>query len=105
MGALAEGKLRSLTEAVAMIPDGAVVALGGNTFHRAPLAAVHELVRQGTGRLTLVKTAGAYDVDVLIGAGAVSELWAAYVGFETLGLAPQFRRTLESGQITLWEHT
>lgn len=102
---MAKAQVCTLAAAVAAIPDGACVALGGNTFHRAPLAAVHELIRQGRRRLTLVKTAGAYDVDVLVGAGAVDRLWTAYVGFETLGMAPQFRRALEAGRVKLWEHT
>jgi glutaconate CoA-transferase subunit A len=98
------GRVLSLTDAVARIPPGAVVALGGNTFHRAPAAAVHELIRQGT-RVDLVKSAGAYEVDVLVGAGLVDHIQAAYVGFETLGLAPRFRRAVESGQLHLTEHT
>lgn len=98
-------KLISLRDAVALIPDGASVALGGNTFHRAPGAAVHELLRQGKRDLTLVKTAGAYDVDVLIGAGAARAAVAAYVGFETLGMAPQFRSAVQEGRLQLTEHT
>jgi glutaconate CoA-transferase subunit A len=100
----ASTKLLSLADAVALIPAGARVALGGNTFHRAPLAAVHALVRQGRP-LDLVKTAGAYDVDVLVGAGLVARAQAAYVGFETLGLAPCFRHAVESGALALTEHT
>lgn len=94
-----------LAEAVARIEDGAVIALGGNTFHRAPGAALHELVRQGRRNLTLVKTAGAYDVDLLAGAGALAKAAVAYVGFETLGLAPRFRREVESGRLQVIEHT
>ena len=51
-------KLTTLQEAVALVADGATVALGGNTLHRAPIAAVHELVRQGKRGLNIVKTAG-----------------------------------------------
>lgn len=98
-------KQTTLAAAVARIPDGATVALGGNTFHRAPGAAVAELIRQGRRDLTLVKTAGAYDVDVLVGAGAAGRAWFAYVGFETLGMAPQFRRAVEQGALGVWEHT
>jgi glutaconate CoA-transferase, subunit A len=100
----AGGKVCSLAEAVARIPAGAVVALGGNTFHRAPAAAVHELIRQGR-RVDLVKSAGAYEVDVLVGAGLVDRVQAAYVGFETLGLAPRYRRAIEAGRLALTEHT
>lgn len=99
------GKLTSLREAVAAIGDRSVLALGGNTIHRAPCAAVHELIRQGKRGLTVVKTAGAYDVDVLCGAGCVDKVLAAYVGFENYGLAPRFRKSVEQGRSFLLEHT
>jgi glutaconate CoA-transferase subunit A len=98
-------KVMTLTGAVGLITDGATVAVGGNTFHRAPAAALHELVRQGRRDLTLVKTAGTYDVDLLAGAGCLRNALVAYVGFETLGLAPRFRKAVESGQTAAQEHT
>lgn len=97
-------KVLPLGDAVARIPAGARVALGGNTFHRVPAAAVHALARQGR-RLDLVKTAGAYECDLLAGLGLVGQAQAAYVGFETLGLAPRWRRAVESGALALTEHT
>ena len=100
------GALRGLSEAIGAIPDGSVIALGGNTVHRSPSAAVHEMVRQGKRDLTLVKTAGGYDVDVLVGAGCVARLIVAYVGFESLqGMAPQFRAAVEQGRVMLEEQT
>lgn len=98
-------KLMSLAGAIALIPDGASVAIGGNTFHRTPTAAVHELIRQRKRGLHLVKTAGSYDVDALVGAGCCDRATVAYVGFETLGLAPRFRAAVERGRLSLWEHT
>lgn len=98
-------KVMTLADAVAMIADGATLAVGGNTFHRAPGAALHELVRQGKRDLTLVKTAGSYDVDLLAGTGALNRAAMAYVGFETLGLAPRFRKAVEGGQVAVQEHT
>src|SRR3954462_10884009 len=85
-------KRRSLAEIVATIPDGSRLALGGNTLHRAPAAAVHELIRQRKRDLELVKTAAAYDVDLLCGLGCVSAVSAGFVGYETVfGLAPMYR--------------
>lgn len=98
-------KVASLTEVVALIPDGASIAIGGNTFHRAPGAMLHELVRQGKKRLTLIKTAGSYDVDLLVGAGALETAVVAYVGFETMGMAPRYRKAVEAGTLKLIEHT
>ncbi len=82
-------KLATLSEAMASVANGSVVALSGNTIHRAPCAAAHELIRQGKRGLELVKTAGAYDVDVLVGAGVADRVSAGFIGFENVfGLAP-----------------
>ena len=98
-------KRLSLHEVVASIPDGAVLALGGNTLHRAPCAVVHELVRQGKRDLTLVKTASSYDTDLLCGAGCVRRAELAFVGFENVfGLAPRYRQAIETGRVKLREH-
>jgi glutaconate CoA-transferase subunit A len=98
-------KLTTLTAAVAAIPDGARIGLGGNTLHRAPVAAVHEIVRQGKRGLEVVKTAGAYDIDLLCAAGCVAVVSAGYVGYETpFGLARAYRRGVESGVVEVREH-
>src|SRR6187402_1485451 len=93
-----QSKLTTLSAAVAAIPDGAVIALGGNTIHRGPGAAVHEIVRQRKSGLNVVKTAGAYDIDLLCAMGCASVVSAGYVGYESVfGLAPSYRRAVESG--------
>ena len=98
-------KRRSLAEVVATIPDGSCLALGGNTLHRAPAAAVHELIRQRKRGLHLVKTAGAYDVDLLCGVGSATVVSAGFVGYETVfGLAPMYRRAVEDGAVEAREH-
>jgi glutaconate CoA-transferase, subunit A len=98
-------KRTTLTEAIADIPDGARLALGGNTLHRGPGAAVHELVRQGKRDLEIVKTAGAYDVDLLCAAGCVVAVSAGFIGYETpFGMAPAYRKAVESGQVEAREH-
>lgn len=98
-------KQTTLAEAIASVADGSIVALGGNTIHRAPCAAVHELIRQGKRGLELIKTAGAYDVDVLVGAGVADKVSAGFIGFENVfGLAPHYRRAAEQGRIEVKEH-
>jgi glutaconate CoA-transferase subunit A len=100
-----QSKLTSLREALAPLPDGATVALGGNTLHRAPCAAVHELIRQGRRRLNVVKTAGAYDIDLLCGTGVAATVTAGFVGFENVfGMAPLYRREVEAGRVHAAEH-
>lgn len=98
-------KVVSLVEAIATVPDGATVALGGNTLHRSPSAAVHELIRQGKRGLNIVKTAGAYDVDILCGTGVTARVTAGFIGFENVfGMARLYRQGVEQGRVQACEH-
>ncbi|RMF92704.1 MAG: CoA transferase subunit A [Nitrospinota bacterium] len=98
-------KVMTLEAGGKLLQDGDLVALGGNTLHRSPSAFVRELARQGKRDLKVVKTAGAYDIDLLCAAGVVSEVYAGYVGFENLfGLAPHYRKAVEEGRVRVWEH-
>jgi glutaconate CoA-transferase subunit A len=94
----------SLTDAVSLVADGAVVALGGGLSARLPMALVRELVRQDRRGLHLVGSAHSIDVDLLVAAGAVRRLEESYVGFEQdLGLAPAYRRAAEAGLVEVAE--
>ena len=62
-------KLVSLDEAVAGIPDGARIGLGGWIFNAQPMALVRALIRKGARDLDLVPTPGSIAPDMLIGAG------------------------------------
>ena len=97
-------KRASLADAVALVSDGAIVALGGGLSARLPMALVRELIRQRRTGLHLVGSAHSIDVDMLVGAGAVRRCEESYVGFEQdLGLAPAYRRAAEEGTIEVAE--
>jgi glutaconate CoA-transferase, subunit A len=97
-------KVVDLDVAVAMVPDGALVALGGGLSARLPMALVRELLRQRRRDLHLVGSAHSIDVDLLVAGGAVRICEESYVGFEQdLGLAPAFRRAAEAGTIEVRE--
>ncbi len=97
-------KLLSLAAAVGLIKDGDTVALGGNTIQRSPAAFAREMARRKKRNIELVKTAGAYDVDLLALAGCLSAVHAGYIGFENMGLAPNYRKAVEGGQTQAKEH-
>lgn len=98
-------KLTDLATAIGRIQDDSRVAIGGNTIHRGPGAAIHEIVRQGKTGLDVIKTAGSYDIDLLAAAGCAASVSAGYVGYESVfGLAPAYRRAVESGTVIANEH-
>lgn len=101
----ASGKETGLKELVARVPDRASLALGGSFLHRGPFAFVRELIRQGKKSLEIVKQSPGYDIDLLCRAGVVRRVRAGIVAMEgNFGLAPHYRRAIESGSTELEEH-
>ena len=93
-----------LAGAAALVKDRDLVALGGHT-RQAPMALIRELIRQGRRDLSLITVpTGGLNVDLLIGAGAVSRLHFAQVSLGEYGLAPHFRGAVEQGLLTLREY-
>lgn len=95
--------VRTLAEAADLVPDGATVGLGGFSTNAAPMAMVRELARRGVRDLTVVTLISGMAVDWLVAAGCVRRVVAAMVGFEGFGLAPNFRRAVEAGDVTYHE--
>jgi len=94
----------SIEEAVASIKDGSLLALGGNALHRSPIAFVQELIRQDKKGLSVIKTAGALDIDLLALSKSISSVYAGYIGFEMLGLAQNYRKGVQQEEIVVHEH-
>ncbi|MGX8710197.1 CoA-transferase [Clostridium sp. KNHs216] len=92
-------KLVPIAEAIAKIPDGAKVAIGGSLIRKAPMALIREIVRQKKKDLTLYSWSAGMDFDMLIGAGCVKEAWSSYVGMFNVGMAKNFRRAVEEHRI------
>ena len=85
----------SLTEAVSeLVRDGDVVALEGFT-HLIPHAAGHELIRQGTRGLTLVRMTPDIVYDQLIGMGCARKLVFSWGGNPGVGSLHRFRDAVE----------
>jgi glutaconate CoA-transferase subunit A len=96
-------KLKTLSEALAGIDDGASVGIGGWIFNSQPMALVRELIRRNKRNLRLVPAPGSIAPDMLIGAGCVAETGCVFISFEQFGLAPHFRRAAEAGTIKIHE--
>lgn len=95
----------SIEELAALIPDGASVALGGSFLHRGPFALVRELVRQKKSNIEIVKQSPGYDIDLLCRAGVATSARTGIVAMEgNFGLAPYYRKAVETGALRLEEH-
>lgn len=98
-------KIVPLKDLAARVTDGSSLALGGSFLHRGPFALVRELIRQGRRDLEVIKQSPGYDIDILCRAGALGRARAGIVAMEgNFGLAPWYRRAVETGQIRLEEH-
>jgi glutaconate CoA-transferase subunit A len=99
-------KVTTLSQAVGLVPDGALITLGGVLLNRPPAAFVRELARQRKRGLRLVKPSPAYDLDLLCAAGCLGEAAIGITTFESrFGGSRQFRRAVEHGTIKLREHS
>lgn len=90
-------ELVSLAEAVAFaVRDGDTVALEGFT-HLIPVAAGHEIIRQGRRELTLARMTPDIVYDQVIGAGCARKLIFSWGGNPGVGSLHRFRDAIESG--------
>jgi glutaconate CoA-transferase subunit A len=98
-------KIVPLEQLALRVTAGSSLALGGSFLHRGPFAFVRELIRQGVKDLEIVKQSPGYDIDILCRAGALARARAGIVAMEgNFGLAPWYRRAVETGTIRLEEH-
>ncbi len=92
----------SLRDLVASVPDGALLTFSGFQLNRAPMAMVHELVRQGRRGLRVVGPPNPLPMDLLAGAGALAGAEFGFLGFQFedgFVVAPHVRRAIEAGTI------
>lgn len=94
--------LLAAADAIAPIPDGAVVAFG-----RPPaLGLVRELLRQGRRDLELVGVpTGDIAIELLVAAGCARSIHSSGVDLGEYGQAPAFCRAVESGALQVTDST
>jgi acyl CoA:acetate/3-ketoacid CoA transferase alpha subunit len=94
--------LESLGE---LVHDGDSVAFGGGWFANHPMAAVRELIRAGRKDIHAITVVGSADMDLMAAAGTLGHLSFAMVTLEAFGLAPNVRKSIESGKLPFTEYT
>src|SRR4030042_403029 len=100
----------SMEQAVELVHSGNMLALGGMTLYRRPVAFVRALIKQhqvsgNPSNLTLLAFTAGYESDLLVGAGLVSHVRSCYFGLEIFGFAPMFTALANTGQLDVIEET
>lgn len=103
-------KFISMAEAAEMVPSGSMLALGGMTLYRRPMAFVRALIRKffqtgGPDNLTLLNFTAGLESDLLVGAGMIKQIRSCYFGLEIFGLAPMFTWMANQGRLSILEET
>jgi glutaconate CoA-transferase subunit A len=100
-------KVMSLKEAVArFVHDGDYLAIGGFGSNRTPIAACHEIVRQGRKNMGFAGHTATHDMQILSAGEVYDRLDAGYVvGLEARGLSACSKKYVESGKVKVTEWT
>ncbi len=98
-------KVVSAAQAVAMVDDGAHVAVQSMGTQGIPMTLVRELIRQSKQDLTITSVVAGIGIDWLAFAGVMSRFCGPIVSMERFGLCQGFRRGVEEGRIEFEEYS
>ena len=103
---MSTSKLMSLEEAISTyVEDGDLVGIGGLSFWRKPMGLCREIIRQNNKDLTICTFVGGIEIDMLVAGGCVSEIKSSFVGMEIFGMAPHYRKAVETGSVKISEES
>ena len=98
-------KVIPLDQAVALVPSGCTLGLGGMTLYRRPVGFVQALLGTGVADLTIIALTCGLESDLLVGAGRVRRARTCYFGLEAFGLAPMFTKQASAGELEVVDET
>ncbi len=99
-------KLMSLPQALSLVSAGVKLGLGGTPLSMNPVALAANLILAKKDDFALVVAPiGGFAADMLIGAGAARSVEFAQLGLEELGMAPNFRRKTQEGELLTLDHS
>ncbi len=99
------GKVVSIADAVASVPEGAHIALSGFAIARCAMAFAHEVIRQGIKGLTVSQCVAAMDADILVGGGAVERIVYGGGSRGRFGQHHCINRGIETGTLIAEEYS
>jgi glutaconate CoA-transferase subunit A len=96
-------KVATLDDLVGALSGAETVSFGGGGIVRKPMAAAAAMGLSSAAPKSVMALLGGPEIDLLIGMGKVKDLLFAYVGLDSAGLAPNFRRARETGRLAVTE--
>ncbi|WP_434362520.1 CoA-transferase [Parasalinivibrio latis] len=90
-----------LKDLAARVDSGSRISVGGHHFARLPIALVRAVCAQKTQDLRYFNWAGGLPLELLLEAGAVKSIDICFSSLDIFGLAPKFRKAVESGEIPM----
>ncbi len=100
-------KVMDLKDAIhKFVNDGDYIGIGGFGANRTPIAACHEIVRQGKKQLGFAGHTSTHDMEILSAGETYDRIDVAYVvGLEARGLSTCSRNYMQSGKVKVTEWT
>ncbi len=98
-------KTTTMAQVMEQIKDGDTIYFSGYTMMRKPMAFVRAIANSPLKDLTLAAWSAGPDFDLLLGMGKAKKIIYSSVGFDQVGLAPNFRRLRQQGAIEAIEHS
>ena len=96
-------KRMTAAEASRMVVSGMHIGVGAG-MDMNPMPVIREIIKNKVTGLTLTPVlTGGYVADLLIGAGCVKRIQFPQVVMDEFGLAPNFRKWAEAGQLAIQE--
>jgi glutaconate CoA-transferase, subunit A len=89
----------TLEAALGLVPDGALLGIGGALLKRKPVGFLAALAAAGRRDLRVVSFLASLDAELLAAYGCLAELHCGYAGFEQLGFAPAVNAATDAGTI------
>ncbi|RVT82735.1 CoA-transferase [Rhodobacteraceae bacterium CCMM004] len=83
------------------VRSGDRISIGGHHFARLPMAMIGALAARGLSDLRYLSWAGGLPLEVLLEADAVAEIDICFSSLDIFGLAPRFRKAVESGRVPM----
>ena len=91
----------TLSGLVDRVQSGDSLSIGGHHFARVPMALIRELSGRELTDIRYLSWAGGLALEFLLEAGMVSSIDICFSSLDIFGLAPRFRKAVESGKIKM----